>query len=204
MRAIITLVALLVICGTAVVAAPPRVLPPGQLPADARLGPLRGEQGDFSFVPATSSDQWQQRSDEVRRILLVSLGLWPVPTRTPLNTVIHGRRDCGDYTLEKVYLESLPGFLVTGNLYRPVGHDGPRPAVLSPHGHFPGGRFQDNGREAVRQQIVRGEERFEDGGRNVVSGAYLAAGKQGNLTVAGDKAASDPDAALRWLLGSED
>src|SRR5262245_17251797 len=37
-----------------VTAAGPRVLPPDQLPADTRLGPLKGEEGDFSFVPAKS------------------------------------------------------------------------------------------------------------------------------------------------------
>ena len=40
-------------------AGPPRVLPAGQLPADTRLGPLRGERGDFSFVPANSPEDWK-------------------------------------------------------------------------------------------------------------------------------------------------
>ena len=51
--------------------------------------------------------------------MLVSQGLWPLPERTPLNAVIHGLIDKGDYTVEKVYFESVPGFFVTGNLYRP-------------------------------------------------------------------------------------
>ena len=47
-----------------------------------------------------------------------------------------------DYTVSKVYFESLPGFFVTGNLYRPVG-DGPFPAILSPHGHWTYGRLEN-------------------------------------------------------------
>jgi hypothetical protein len=47
-----------------------------------------------------------------------------------------------DYVLSKVYFESLPGFLVTGNLYRPVG-EGPFPAILSPHGHWAYGRLEN-------------------------------------------------------------
>src|SRR5688572_29596531 len=91
-------------------AAGPRVLPLDKLPADTRLGPLRGEQGDFSFVPAKSPEEWKQRSEQVRRILRVTLGLWPMPTPTPLCPILHGKIDGGDYTVEKVYFESLPGF----------------------------------------------------------------------------------------------
>src|SRR5262245_22557076 len=74
-----------------VTAAGPRVLPPGQLPADTRLGPLKGEEGDFSFGPAKSPEEWKTRSDRVRRIMRVALGLWPMPTSTPLRPVIHGK-----------------------------------------------------------------------------------------------------------------
>jgi len=44
--------------------------------------------------------------------------------------------------VSKVYFESLPGFFVTGNLYRPAG-DGPFPAILSPHGHWTYGRLEN-------------------------------------------------------------
>src|SRR5688572_15346724 len=83
----------------------PRVLPAGQVPADTRLGPLKGEQGDFSFVPAKSAEEWRQRAERVRHILRVTLGLWPMPTPTPMNPVIHGKVDGGDYTVEKVHFE---------------------------------------------------------------------------------------------------
>src|SRR5688572_1835558 len=171
----IGILAVVMICQCCLAAAP-RVLPPGELPADTRLGPLRGEVGDFNLVPAASPEQWKQRSDLVRRTMLVALGLWPMPTPTPLNAVIHGRIDLGDYTVEKVYFESLPGFFVTGNLYRPMGRAGKLPAVLSPHGHFPGGRFQDSGDEGVRREIAGGAERYEDGGRSVMQSrcAHLA------------------------------
>jgi len=109
----------------------------------------------------------------------VALGLWPMPTSTPLNPVIHGKNDCGDYTIEKVYFESIPGFYVTGNLYRPKGKTGKRPGVLSPHGHFPGGRFIDIGPDAVRRQIVRGAERFEDGGRSFMQSRCVQLARMG-------------------------
>jgi dienelactone hydrolase len=35
-----------------------------------------------------------------------------------------------------VLFESVPGYFVTGNLYRPLQHRGPAPVVLSTHGHY--------------------------------------------------------------------
>jgi len=160
-------------------AKPPRVLPPGDIPADTRLNPLRGERGDFSFVPAKSPEEWKQRVEHTRRILRVTLGLWPMPTKSPLNPVIHGKIDQGDYTVEKVYFESIPGFYVTGNLYRPKDGTAKRPGVLSPHGHFPGGRFQDVGRNAARRQIVQGAERFEEGGRSFMQSRCVQLARMG-------------------------
>jgi dienelactone hydrolase len=149
------------------------------MPADTRLNPLKGEKGDFSFIPAKSPEGWKQRVEHTRRILRVTLGLWPMPTKSPLNPVIHGKIDQGDYTVEKVYFESIPGFHVTGNLYRPKDGTGKRPGVLSPHGHFPGGRFQDAGRNEVRQQIAQGAERFEEGGRSFMQSRCVQLARMG-------------------------
>lgn len=160
-------------------AEPPRALASDEIPTDTRLGPLRGEQDDFSFVPAKSHEKWKQRAEYIRKVMHVTLGLWPMPTRSSLNPVIHGVIDQGDYTIEKVYFQSIPGFYVTGNLYRPKEKAGKRPGVLSPHGHFPGGRFQDEGLETVRRKIVNGAERFEDGGRSFMQSRCVQLARMG-------------------------
>jgi len=67
----------------------------------------------------------------------------------------------------------------TGNLYRPKGKTGRRPGVLSPHGHFPGGRFLDTGLKAVRQQIVQGAEQFEEGGRSFMQSRCVQLARMG-------------------------
>ncbi|MCC7261027.1 MAG: acetylxylan esterase [Candidatus Latescibacteria bacterium] len=84
---------------------------------------------------------WEARAAHIRQRLLVSLGLWPLPERTPLKARIFGRLEREGYSVEKVCFESLPGFLVCGNLYRPAGK-GPFPGILSPHGHWRDGRLE--------------------------------------------------------------
>ena len=83
--------------------------------------------------------------------------------------MIHGRVDRDGYTVEKVFFESYPGFFVTGNLYRPKGRSGKLPAVLSPHGHWPDGRFNDARAEGDSQADRRGGGAVR--GRRAVSAA---------------------------------
>jgi dienelactone hydrolase len=99
---------------------------------------------DDRFEPPHFStlDQWKTRAAYLREHVLASAGLMPMPERTPLRPVVFGEITHPDYTVSKVYFESLPGFLVTGNLYRPIG-EGPFPAILSPHGHWAYGRLEN-------------------------------------------------------------
>ncbi len=160
-------------------AAAPRVLPVGTLPEDRRLENLKDVDGDFPFEPSATPEAWSRRAEQVRRQMLVSLGLWPMPTATPAQAVVHGPIDRGDYTVEKVYFQSFPGHYVTGNLYRPKGKTGRLPGVLCPHGHWPNGRFYDCGLEDVRKQIIRGEERFEIGGRSPLQSRCVQLARMG-------------------------
>jgi cephalosporin-C deacetylase-like acetyl esterase len=144
---------------------PTRVLPEGKQPNDRRLLPLKDLDGYFPFTVPASKEAWDARAEEVRRRLLVSLGLWPMPAKTPLNAVVHGKVDREDFTVEKVYFESFPGFYVTGSLFRPKGKSGKLPVVLCPHGHWPNGRFFDHGAQKGLEEIAAGAERFEESGR---------------------------------------
>jgi dienelactone hydrolase len=146
--------------------AAPRALPEGKLPDDSRLEPLKDLDGYFPFTPPKSKSDWEKRAERVRRQILVSQGLWPMPTKTPLNAVIHGKMDRGDYTVEKVFFESAPGFFVTGNLYRPKNIVGKAPGVLFAHGHWADARFYEATDAELRRELAEGEERFEQGGRS--------------------------------------
>lgn len=142
-----------------------RVLPEGKLPNDKRLEPLKNLNGYFPFKPCNTPAEWQARAERLRRQLLVALGLWPMPTKTPHKAVVHGLVDRGQYTVEKVYLESFPGHFVTGNLYRPKGRTGRLPAVLCPHGHWRDGRFYESTPQEIEKEIAAGAEKHRVGGR---------------------------------------
>src|SRR3989475_12276176 len=143
-----------------------RVLPEDKLPNDVRLEPLKDLDGYFPFTPPASKAAWEKRAERVRRQILVSQGLSPMPTETPLNPVIHGKMDRGDYTVEKVYFESAPGFFVTGNLYRPKNVTAKAPGVLFAHGHWADARLSESTDAELRRELADGEERFEQGGRS--------------------------------------
>jgi dienelactone hydrolase len=102
-----------------------------------------------------------------------------MPTGLSQVPQIHGKIEQDDYTVEKVYLETVPGLYITGNLYRPRGERGRRPAVLSPHGHFPGGRFQDAGPEAAQRLIAQGAEQFEDAARSFMQSRCVQLARMG-------------------------
>jgi dienelactone hydrolase len=156
-----------------------RALPQGERPADTRLGPLRTLDSGFPFHPVGSPEEWAQRAARLRLRVKVATGMWPTPTRSPLHLVVHGRVERPEYTVEKVYFESLPGHFVTGSLYRPRGRSGPHPAVLSPHGHAEDGRFNDVGLAGVREQIASGAERFEVGGRHPLQARAVQLARMG-------------------------
>src|SRR5580765_208015 len=91
--------ALSILAAPSLLAAAPRVLPEGKLPNDVRLEPLKDLDGYFPFTPPASKPEWEKRAERVRRQILVSQGLWPMPTKAPLQAVIHGKEDRGDYTV---------------------------------------------------------------------------------------------------------
>lgn len=133
--------------------------------ADVRLQPLKDLNGYFPFTPPKSADDWQARREAVRRQILVAEGLWPMPTKTPLNAVVHGRVERDDFTVDRVILEVYPGHFLGGSLFKPQKLTDKNPVVLCPHGHWKDGRFYDAGEAAVRKAIYDGAERFERSGR---------------------------------------
>jgi dienelactone hydrolase len=121
---------------------------------DRRAVEIRTLDTPYTFTPDADKDAWLARARYLREQVLVSAGLWPMPEKGPLNARVFGRIERGDYSVEKVYFESHPGFYVTGNLYRPLGKTGPFPGVLSPHGHWAYGRLENGADGSIPARCI--------------------------------------------------
>ena len=120
---------------------PPGIPPaPAQGPALTQGGFLKPEQGkavlDAALKQFPDRASWDAYAKHLRTRIQEGANLAPWPKRTPLNAVIRQRRTYDGYTVENVAFESVPGYFVTGNLYRPLAAKSSYPAVLSTHGHY--------------------------------------------------------------------
>jgi len=147
-------------------------------PAPTR--PLKDLDKDyFPFTPVADAASWTARRAEIQQRILVAAGLYPVPDRTPLHAAVYGRIEREDYTVERVTFESVPGHFVTGNLYLPRHINGKIPAILSPHGHWPNGRFMIETDKEVKKQIASGAEQFENGARSPLQARCVQLARMG-------------------------
>lgn len=131
----------------------PAVLP-AQIPKqDRRNVDIRHTDRHYSMASYTRAE-WEQRAAFLRKQILFSAGLLPLPEKTPLNprhgeSIVHD-----DYSVSAVLLETYPNFFLGGNLYLPTGRPGPFPAVVSPHGHWRYGRFENTEINSVPARAI--------------------------------------------------
>jgi uncharacterized protein len=100
----------------------------------------------------SNREEWEKRKPLLREEILKGMNLLPIPEKTPLNAVIGSKRIYDGYTVENVFFESIPGYYVCGNLYKPTDGAEKHPAVLCPHGHFKGDSLSAWGRFRPDQQ----------------------------------------------------
>ena len=116
----------------------------GQVPAqDARNTDIITTDTHLPLPQFASLKAWEERKASLRSQILVAAGLSPMPEKTPLNAQVFGRIEEKDYAIEKVLIETLPGFYLGGNLYRPRDNRPKHPGVLNPQGHWPYGRLEN-------------------------------------------------------------
>ena len=118
----------------------------------------------FEYIPNTDTKfvmpeyktraDWENRAKHLRKQILFAAGLYPMPEKTPLRPLAFGRIENGDYSIEKVALETMPGYWLGGNLYRPLGKAGKHPAIASPHGHWVYGRLEHTPAASVPARAI--------------------------------------------------
>jgi len=89
------------------------------------------------FAGIETLADWKRQRPAFHRQLLYTLGLDPLPPRTPLKARVTGRLARDGYRVEKIVFESKPGMYVTGNLYLPADAAGKPPVVVYVCGHSP-------------------------------------------------------------------
>ena len=116
-----------------------------QIPAvDSRNVALRHTDFQFTMRKYATREEWEAHKAHLKRQILIAAGLFPLADRPPLHVEVSGRIARAEYTIEKVALETMPGYYLGGNLYRPLHPKGKVPAVLTPHGHWTYGRLENS------------------------------------------------------------
>ena len=108
----------------------------------------------FQMPVFESREAWLAKAAFLRKQILSSAGLLPMPEKKPVRAEVFGRLERGTYSVEKVLLETYPGFYLGGNLYRPMGKPGPFPGVASPHGHWTYGRLENTNLVSVPARCI--------------------------------------------------
>lgn len=137
-------VLLLIFCGT--LRAGPAATQPGTARGDRMLADyFRNETAQISrkcLADIKTRADWEAKRGEYRRQLAEMLGLWPTPARTDLHPVVTGKTESDEFTVERLYFQSMPHLYVTGDLYLPKHLDRPAPAILYVCGHA---KVKENG-----------------------------------------------------------
>jgi dienelactone hydrolase len=113
---------------------------------------------DTHFVPAhyRTLAEWEARKQALRTQILSAAGLLPMFPKNDLHAQIFGRIENRDYSIEKVLIETMPGYYLGGNLYRPLkaAPAGGFPAIISPHGHWNYGRLEHTDLASVPARCI--------------------------------------------------
>lgn len=102
---------------------------------------------------STKAD-WQKRQQDVRAKLAKSIG--PFPEKTPLNPVITGTLKRDDFTVEKLYFESRPGYHVSAAMFIPDKRQPKTPAIVFCSGHSENGFRSDAYQHLILNYVKKG------------------------------------------------
>lgn len=83
-----------------------------------------------------TAEEWETRKAELKKCIITAIGLDKAPPTPKSKPILTPKRNYGNYTVENIALEILPGVYVAGSMYKPYPLKGKHPIVLTPDGHF--------------------------------------------------------------------
>ncbi|MEX2243260.1 MAG: prolyl oligopeptidase family serine peptidase [Fimbriimonadaceae bacterium] len=105
----------------------------------------------------TSRDAFEIERQRRKKELLRSLGMDPMPEKTPLNARTTGTLLRTGYRIEKIVFESRPGFYVTAHVYAPYPPTNTRgPVIVNVNGHWAHKKNEDRVQLRAAFQAIRG------------------------------------------------
>ena len=111
-------------------------------PFDARVSlPERGTETVYAPSTYSTLEEWEAVKEDIKNTMKMINGLSDYTEKCPLEPKVYDLMDCGDFTVEKLMIQSMPGYYCTGNIFRPKNKKGPFPVIINPHGHWPDGRL---------------------------------------------------------------
>ena len=91
-------------------------------------------------VSPKTNEEWEAMKRDMLENLRFASSIDLLKHDAPLSPVIFGKTEFESFVVEKVLIQTLPGFYRAGNLYRPKDTTKKYPAVLNPHGQWQKGR----------------------------------------------------------------
>ncbi|MCI0681378.1 MAG: hypothetical protein L0Y71_04675 [Gemmataceae bacterium] len=170
-------------------------------PADPKQTPRT-----FSWTPPKTKQEWLNRREQVRTQMLVANGLWPMPEKTPLKPVIHGKIERDGYTIEKVFFASSPGHYVTGNLYKPakLAKGAKVPGVLFAHGHWQDARLSEFTDKVVEAQLKADAEKTKESAKFIFQALCQQLARMGCIVFQYDMVGNSDSQQIKHRQGFTD
>ena len=91
------------------------------------------------FAKPERKHEWETRAAALRTRIQLACGLLPDRRKCALDPITTSTFESDGVRIENVAIQTLTGFWLCGNVYRPLS-GGPFPAIVNPHGHWAAGR----------------------------------------------------------------
>ncbi len=85
---------------------------------------------------------WETRKADLKQCIRASIGLDKAPAMPKKKPILTPIRKYGNYTVENIGLEIMPGVFTTASIYKPYPLKGKAAVIITPNGHFGDGRYR--------------------------------------------------------------